>query len=218
MTPKPEDTATRSIKDDAIEACRLGRTGEIASRYALGRCVIALQALNGDVGGNSRPTYAPARKVVLAWTKEVNGGISDNVLIMCTYVALRLSQAQVDVCLTGSMTFCQIYGMLRIYKDNRKRVTQFLSDIADGNGGKLSRFTQPEKVDGRVQKRKPDDHGDKLSNHEVRIPLYDPEARDVAILSLLSQVQQEDLCEWLNGQEPRVEKTQGKLRKRWGLV
>ena len=131
----------QAIHDQVITAARAEFETTLTSRVKIGRAIISLQALRGDVvEHDKRPTYAPARQLVGNWLEKAGYGMSDTVLQQCCYVALRLADSQVAILSKGKMSFCQVYAMLMVYKDKQSSLRKFLSAVKSGRKQDYSRF------------------------------------------------------------------------------
>jgi len=141
------DNSEAAIKEQWSELVLGGVKDKVERRHAIGRCVIALQALRGDVADkNGNVNYGPSRDMLLLWQDGMDipehDQLSDRVLHDCTFVALRLSVDQLTVLAAHGMSFYGVRAMLLQYKGDKAMIRKFVGNVKSGKETDLCRFVR----------------------------------------------------------------------------
>ena len=133
-----EDAATKAvlakIEKQVVAIAREARHC-VERKVELGRLILALRQMHGDVDLNGRKTLIPALKQVMAWMKPC-GEIPESTLRLCAYVAERTESAQIKILADAGASFSAIHASVAACE--QKGVGPWVRYVADVHRGHAS--------------------------------------------------------------------------------
>ena len=146
---KPETAAERAIREQVLALAQEERRTSLVVRVGMGRAIMSLQALRGDVKPNdNQPFYRPSRELVLKWAIEAGSDVTDVMLQYSTFIALRLTVDQVEMCNSKRMSFHQVYAMLAVFADRPQSALR--KELCEIRSGKIKDFAKYSRMRAHV--------------------------------------------------------------------
>ena len=136
---------------ERVETIGQNQRSCVEQRIELGTIAIALQKLHGDVDPTGRPSYRPAKELILKWIGKTSK-VCEKSLEVYIYIALRTSAQQIEVLANAGASVTAIHASVQACE--KKGKGEWVRYVALVKAGKarvtaheMKRFNSKSRID-----------------------------------------------------------------------